>query len=814
MSPPYLLESGVLVGEPPQIRPSCTYASVGLTLCQTLRAKYESSAQLLWLEDGIDSDQAGKVWTYTTYQNTSVVGFWAWPSATTLGPSCTLGCGSCAITGGTVQLLYWPATEVMTETATDSLTAYAFGTSFVYPTLYISYGSVYASDSCGEVGTMQLSTILALPNSSALSSLYVGENGIGTASFNISNLNSPVPSSVYCQQLQCNPGVPRISNPEPPHGNKKRFVSLTTDSYSCSCNGPYEPILVVPSELLKSLDPSWASCSADIRGQYDPPHALTAAARAATPTPISWMPTQLPSPGSFPLSSQPFKTSKPGDPVQTQKTSWSRADPATSSKDSPNPIGGSPSNPYSMDPRPGDGGTKLPALGSRSGDPRVPQKSAIEKTGAKSLLSPEADDPTRGVGNGIGAAIMLGLGMEAGTLPPYSEHPADPGDLGDPGESGDLANQEDPEDPSRAMIQILENSADPSVSQSPHVQVESGQNSQHSHAQEAGGTNHGSGAQPYQGIWSADSGRPVSVLFAPEMDLPGSPGSILTEVGGQAIAIDSADPGAIVIGGTRTIRPGGTTVINNTPLLVGPGGVVVGSFTIPYPSKAIGEILSTSIAKITSPPNRLKAKAVFEVGGTPYTAYELDNQPDTATIFGPNGIPITLCVHCPAKTIDGQVISLAAGDIKLGPKAIPFSSILARVEAEATFTDEKGHTHLVIEQVISNNGDSDIAVLDNSITLSVNGPIMTVDGEVLSLAKSGLIINGIMETWKIVTAADGSIISAGGLNPSAGASLTSPTAESPGLQTANVNIAIGKEVPRMWEFIVALGISTVYAAWL
>ena len=184
--------------------PFCSQASIGTSLCETLRDNYISG----WLES---QWQYGPGWlgsvgvatNYSTAQNGSRYPVEFWPSTSALGPECSLGCARCAVSGGTVQLIYWPASE--TTNGTAPLVAPALSTFFTYPTVYISFDSVYASDSCSGVGSTHGATILAIPNSLVLSSVWAapGDNAPQTAFFNFTDLNTPIPQSIYDRQPQC-----------------------------------------------------------------------------------------------------------------------------------------------------------------------------------------------------------------------------------------------------------------------------------------------------------------------------------------------------------------------------------------------------------------------------------------------------------------------------------------------------------------------------------------------------------------------------------------------------------------------------------
>jgi len=134
------------------------------------------------------------------------------------------------------------------------------GTTFTSPTLYISFGTVFASDSCSGIGPTEYN-IIAPITASDLSSLwatYPYPGALHTASFNITDLNEPIAKSVYDRQLRC--AASSGLEAEGAQGNTDPNFSL-----SCASTLPYQPLLVIPTTLLDNLDPVWASCSADIR---------------------------------------------------------------------------------------------------------------------------------------------------------------------------------------------------------------------------------------------------------------------------------------------------------------------------------------------------------------------------------------------------------------------------------------------------------------------------------------------------------------------------------------------------------------------
>ena len=145
------------------------------------------------------------------------------------------------------------------------------GTVLTSPTYYVSYKSVFASDGCSGVGPTLYSTIVPIPRTEQLSSVFGGtlpcvahvqnaftQEWTATASFNVTDLIEPVPFSIYSSQPWC-------ATYQFEHGCNK----------ACPTTEAYKPIVVVPEVVLQSMDPAWASCYGDIRGVYDPPIALT-----------------------------------------------------------------------------------------------------------------------------------------------------------------------------------------------------------------------------------------------------------------------------------------------------------------------------------------------------------------------------------------------------------------------------------------------------------------------------------------------------------------------------------------------------------
>ncbi|KAK5119866.1 hypothetical protein LTR85_007192 [Meristemomyces frigidus] len=194
-------------------------------------------------------------------------------------------CDKCTISGGTVRLLYFPTSRTVsgdhnttTAPATTGLATAVYGNAtLTSPSVYISFHTAYAENACGaQVGNRHPGAILSL-KPDQLSSAYglygtmysEGLDPLGyssstpyliAASFDLANLNWPVPASAYENQ--------------PKFALGGEVFSVIFDDYN--------PVLAVPPQI-RSLDPAWKSCALDWQGLYDPPKALHPASVMAGP---------------------------------------------------------------------------------------------------------------------------------------------------------------------------------------------------------------------------------------------------------------------------------------------------------------------------------------------------------------------------------------------------------------------------------------------------------------------------------------------------------------------------------------------------
>ena len=162
-----------------------------------------------------------------------------------------------------------------------------------------------------------------------------------------------------------------------------------------------------------------------------------------------------------------------------------------------------------------------------------------------------------------------------------------------------------------------------------------------------------------------------------------------------------------------TIRPNDLAItVHGTPISLGDSVLVVGPSTL---SLGTGD-----------------ANAVHIAGGVKYT--QLD--PGTILLDGN-----TLSFDGPAAIVSGNTVSLGSTGIVIAGKTFAFSTPAPEVTAPNTLT--------IAGQLMTQLGNS--AVIVDGVTLSVNGVAKQVHGTMLSLASTGIVING--RTYSLPTPA-------------------------------------------------------------
>jgi hypothetical protein len=187
-------------------------------------------------------------------------------------------CGDCTIFANGVQLFYWPVTTVGGSPCNDSgstITASPTGngpntivlgnSTYISGSAYLSFSDIFATVTNGALCGTPASNIEFPVPTNELSSLSLSaappaytETTWYTESFNIADLNWPVPLSAY--RGMC-------------------FNTSTCFTMSRS----YLPQIELAA-WLTGLQPEWLTCSVHSTGVFDPPKALSLVSTIAGPT--------------------------------------------------------------------------------------------------------------------------------------------------------------------------------------------------------------------------------------------------------------------------------------------------------------------------------------------------------------------------------------------------------------------------------------------------------------------------------------------------------------------------------------------------
>lgn len=686
-----------------------------------------------------------------------------WPATQSFAPGCSLGCQTCAITGDTVQVYYWPpttATAVENGTltasashalnngaanATGPVTAIVGDATLTSPTIYISYRSLYASNSCHQVGQRYSNTIIPLAKNDDLKSLAYhqlddmparpGLSGSPSSweyeelPFNLTDLTEPVPQSIYMQLPRCQLSLSAYTK-----------AGFDAHDFTCSEYGAYKPLIAIPTEV-RDLDPAWASCTAWYGGAYDPPKALQGATALATP--------EVPTPVKVPSASA---GSKATDSLPSQTATALPADPASSSgADSSDPNASSDDSSENKShaataTSKASGSTSSAGESSPSSDPDTSAKSdppvdgtqaqnfeASQTTVDTSFQAPsKSQDPDK-----IGLFQAQPTKSDANTL----TGEADDGISNEPSQTKPAFK------PSTTNALSILQSALSSVNtfESPQTvassdTTESSVVNSHVGGSEAVGeastvsqdpessvtlSTQGVHARPSSipGAGSEASEETVAQSSAPEVSTTAGhhQGTILTI--GSAEFTASADSDGIVLQNeeeTTTLAGGQAEVtFAGEALSLGPHNrLAVGSSTYAVP---VQEPASTAIA--------------ISIGGQTYYPNPVSGETNAFEVAGN-----TLSAGGPAKTLDdGHVVSATEGGLLIDST----SSLLIPYGATAAPSAQSRQTLVTIggsgftASAVSGR-PSEIVI--GSHTLSAGGRAATINGQTISQASDGVVV--------------------------------------------------------------------------
>ncbi|KAK4621203.1 hypothetical protein CLAFUW4_07459 [Fulvia fulva] len=609
-------------------------------------------------------------------------------------------CNKCTISGGTVQLLYFPVTRTTGSTQTTApatlktevaTTAIYENTTLTSGSVYISFNSAYADNACGTpVGRGYPGAILAMDPKS-LKSINMGWGTmygsvadpfalpgasksayLVATSFNLEDLQWPVPETAYQQQPKCQNG---------PFGK----CSVILDDYN--------PLLEVP-EQIRNLDPAWKTCELDWEGLYDPPIAVQPASTVVKPSAgdpqasytsaepagsITSIAVETKPPISVPWTNVPAASSD--TPAETsgreQTSATSQAVPASTERprSSRTDAWDSPSEPAittrSLD---APGSAASPEAGSQ---PNEPVGAPLNPPGQSASSLP--------------AVISTGLTPPAGQI----EDPASPTSVGSPENSaqGPDSPVVDPSDGGSAVTQPF------AIPQAPTTE----------HSDPAGSA---SNVQP--GNTAADPASGSQAASAEHTTV----GQVIT-IPQQPAGPDQAAPGVaasrttlLAAIGTQTVTASGAAqTISGQVISLGESGLVFGTKTIgipqngpgtqslPIPNVGSSALAVTFFAGPVTQPAALGTHTTLKAaqGAVPThdKVFTLGTKTYTASRPGPSGEAV---IGTLSMTAGGSALTLNVGTVSLAPN---YDLILAddgtsSASAESKSTLNSGIPQLVI----------------------------------------------------------------------------------------------------------------------
>lgn len=625
-----------------------------------------------------------------------------------------------------------------TSSQSEIITAVGLGTTFTSPTgesflnakavllakrtvfrlVYISFDSLYASDSCTKVGATYSDEIVAITNLAGLSSLWGWDefnNGDqNTASFNLADLIPPVPNSIYNSQPRCASEFIQTYNVNP-------GIPMNLLNWTCPHTRPYEPILGIPMEV-RQLDSAWATCMGGINGLYDPPSALQAQQTIAMPLAPPLLTTvsstaepasSLVPPSAPQTSTAPSQTDPPGSPsslLGAQSTSESQL--ARSTEPAPDQSYSTGSGNLKSLTSDDNNGSSITysAESPTSADPAVPQ-SAPEQASSLSYVS---------------RSSITSLGDLAGETQ-SSAIPTVP--VGSTNALSILSAAE------LSALSTLSMSADPTYTGLIEPSIVSSQD-------------------------PATAPQPSR-----QSQQPGESG-VLATVGQLTVGADPINSNAIVIG-SQTLNSDQQATISNTVVSVGNTGALVlgGSTTVPLPVQtekggSLNGESASSPALYTIGADPSNTGAIIVAGKTLSAAGSAQMISGTQVSMATGGSLLIGSAFVAIPTLDpssgseSTVLTIDfGGEAASTDSYVATDSVSASVSlpgaisgaalTEASITDDRYRVTIGSQLYTAVAGSSGLAILsdgDGTITLSSGGPAATIDGQRASAIPSGIVI--------------------------------------------------------------------------
>ncbi|KAL9120012.1 MAG: hypothetical protein Q9187_003434, partial [Circinaria calcarea] len=637
-------------------------------------------------------------------------------------------CGSCSLYFNNVQVIYWPESEAntgclktvttkahssatrshdITPRAQPTLGSFMTGSDgfpgSTYPSAYVVFPNVLAQDACGLRGPNITSLTLALAPGELSSVVGRGPGPVA--------LGKGTTLPFNFADFPCGPGNTTIINQFLPNGGQQTL---------------YQPIIAAPSKLI-DMEPLWKGCHQDYWQGQDPPFALT---RASAIAPVTFsvdpvIPTSSAAP-SPPIPALPIDTGSPSvspgpGSGNSKPPNDGNSDPPTlGNSDPPGPGSGNSEPPNDDNPNPPSiGNSDLPksdpsqiADPSRPADPpqspNPPQNPAAVQSSVTNF-SPKTPlkQPTPSSAVSVPAANSVYIDPQ----PQASKSSDVPlpvtvgGELVTPvaGSSGVVIFRSQTLTQEQTLTAIA---GVPISLNSGSVFI------------------NGQGAP----IPTAPTPTAVQGVQTPQA-VPASP----IVLGGQTASI--VNPSAIIIGSQTAVLNQPAITISGTPVSLGTAGVVLGN------SKAIPIFMSVAA---TAPP-------IATIAGQAITA--LPGQSGQVIAFDGT----TLTPNSPGLTISGTPISLGpSGVLVIGSSTVTLPTPTPTATPVPTYI-QIGRQTIGIESS---------AIIIAGTTLRPGSPGVTVDGTLVSLGSSMLVIGSRTATLAVpIPTTDAQTSDAGGLGP-------------------------------------------------
>ena len=532
---------------------------------------------------------------------------------------------------------------------------------------------------------------------------------------------------------------------------------------------PYSPQIAVPPQL-SDVEPSWgSSCLADNLGAWDPPLALESAAVLEGPKPTpAHTTTSAPQPSAEPANhptSTPRKTAGggAGDPKPTtsagddglagaiagalghgtSKTGSPKADPSPTNGASgtesggsglsegaensgSNVSGGPASDPSGSAPDPGSGGSTVPLSGSGS-----------NPGASNSDPNSNGNDPASGSG-GQGGGLSSPQGEDSSGGSSSSGSP-NTGSGSDNSESGSAAYPT-----TLATVGGQSIAADPSNSNNAII----------------GGQTLAPGQRTtVNGVPFSVGRGGVVVAGSSTISVPAAGGATpnaIATVGSAPVRLDPATTNAIIIGG-QTLKDGQSTIIDNTPVAVSSGHLIMGGGS--------GNSPASTIAIPT--PSPLDSGVFSGIGGQPI-------------VLSSGHVMVgTTSLSLGQTTIDGTVVSVGASQIIVGSSTIPIptsnpsgSALNFEIAGESVAVSSghvviDGSTLAIGEEtkmgsVVVSAGATQAVVGSSTISFAAARPFVSnIGGEAVVVSSGHVLIGGSTLDVGRQTTIDGTVVSAG-----------------------------------------------------